>query len=254
MLFINIFVTFASMKSEISHPLLGRLILKTRRNARHFSYRILKDYIEISGPLFSEKQMIHLLLQKQDEILDIRNQLPDTPYNIIKPEVPIICPECSIIVHEDTNIKFNNIQVKKDYTNNCIHILLHPNHYHTNDYQKQLNKIITIQLQHLAQTYLIPQAKEIISKHNFPVTQLKISKAKRAWGRCSSKGIVSLSCYLMLVSTELRESVIYHEMAHLYHMNHSSQFYELLLQWMPDYKEKTTQLNSIRSPLFYAHK
>lgn len=242
------------MKSEISHPLLGRLILKTRSNARHFSYRVLREYIEISGPLFSEKDMVRLLLQKQNQILEIKKQCSVASNEMIIPGVPIACPECSIIVLEDKNIKSNKIHLKKDYDKECIHILLHPHHYQNNEYQKQLDKIITIQLYNLAQTYIIPQATKIINRHNFPVTQLKISKAKRAWGRCSSKGVVSLSCYLMLVSTELRESVIYHEMAHLYHMNHGSDFYKLLLQWIPDYKEKTTLLNSKRSPLFYAHK
>lgn len=36
---------------------------------------------------------------------------------------------------------------------------------------------------------------------------------------------------------EFVDAIILHELAHLYHLNHSKEFYGLLCTWMPNYKE-----------------
>lgn len=42
---------------------------------------------------------------------------------------------------------------------------------------------------------------------------------------------------LIFMPLEFVDAIILHELAHLYHLNHSKEFYDLLCTWMPNYKE-----------------
>ncbi|MBK7872135.1 MAG: M48 family metallopeptidase [Saprospiraceae bacterium] len=56
------------------------------------------------------------------------------------------------------------------------------------------------------------------------------------WGSCSSKGNINLSTRLLFAPDEVRDYVIIHELAHLIEHNHSSRFWKLVADAMPDYR------------------
>ena len=68
--------------------------------------------------------------------------------------------------------------------------------------------------------------------------RLTITGAKTRFGSCSSKGNISFSFRLMLYPEPAREYVVVHELAHLFEMNHSKQFYQIVEKYIPDYKER----------------
>lgn len=47
----------------------------------------------------------------------------------------------------------------------------------------------------------------------------------------------SFNVNLIFMPLEFVDAIILHELAHLYHLNHSKEFYDLLCTWMPNYKE-----------------
>jgi predicted metal-dependent hydrolase len=55
-----------------------------------------------------------------------------------------------------------------------------------------------------------------------------IRYSKTRWGSCSSLGNISLNGYLDFLPDELFEYVLFHELTHLDHMNHSRAFWEQL--------------------------
>ena len=69
-------------------------------------------------------------------------------------------------------------------------------------------------------------------------SRITITSAKKRFGSCSSEGRICFSYRLMLYPQEAREYVVVHELAHLVHMNHSKDFYALIAQYLPDYKER----------------
>ena len=63
------------------------------------------------------------------------------------------------------------------------------------------------------------------------------------WGSCSSANNVNLSTRLLFAPKDVIDYVIIHELAHLYEMNHSKKFWDIVGQVMPNYKEKEKWLS-----------
>ncbi|MXP26082.1 DUF45 domain-containing protein [Altererythrobacter indicus] len=57
---------------------------------------------------------------------------------------------------------------------------------------------------------------------------IRLSRAKRRWGSCSSDGTVRLNWRLIQAPDLVRRSVVAHEVAHLVHFDHSPAFHALL--------------------------
>lgn len=61
-----------------------------------------------------------------------------------------------------------------------------------------------------------------------PVPQLRLTRAGRRWGSCSTAGIVRINWRLAMAPDFVRRSVVAHEVAHLVHFDHSPAFHALL--------------------------
>lgn len=73
---------------------------------------------------------------------------------------------------------------------------------------------------------------------------VKITHAKKRFGSCSGKNSLCFSCYLMLYPKSAIDYVVVHELAHIKYHNHSREFYMLIEQYLPDYKERIEQLKA----------
>jgi predicted metal-dependent hydrolase len=67
-------------------------------------------------------------------------------------------------------------------------------------------------------------------------TILSIRNSKTRWGSCSSAKRLTLHYGLIFLPDHLRDYVVVHEICHLYHMNHSTQFWNLVGRTIPDYR------------------
>jgi len=81
-------------------------------------------------------------------------------------------------------------------------------------------------------------------KKGFSSPRLRIKKMKTRWGSLSKKGNLSLNLELIKAPAECIEYVVIHELCHLEHHNHGPDFYSLLQELMPDWKERKYELKS----------
>lgn len=95
-----------------------------------------------------------------------------------------------------------------------------------------------------AQAYVPLRVEYFSSIMNLKPTSVKITKAKKRFGSCSSKNSLCFSCFLMNYPAEAIDYVVVHELAHIKHHNHSKEFYELINTFMPDYKKRIKLLKS----------
>jgi len=86
---------------------------------------------------------------------------------------------------------------------------------------------------------------------------LRFSKAqirgqKTRWGSCSSRRTISLNRNLLLLPAATVRYLLIHELCHTQHMNHSADFWQLVADVMPDYKQHENRLRKAtrRLPLW----
>lgn len=88
---------------------------------------------------------------------------------------------------------------------------------------------------------LIEKYKKIVNR---PINKVTIKSMNSRWGSCNYiKNYINLNLKLIEESDYCIEYVIFHELAHLIHPNHSKDFYNYLYIHMPDYKLRRRLLN-----------
>lgn len=99
-------------------------------------------------------------------------------------------------------------------------------------------------LREQAQAYIPGRVAEYAARMGLTPSGVKITSARTRYGSCSGKNSLCFSFLLMRYPKEAIDYVIVHELAHITHKNHSSAFYGLVEQYMPDYKARRALLKA----------
>lgn len=91
-----------------------------------------------------------------------------------------------------------------------------------------LKKIAAIRIQELA----LKDAAKIGRRIN----RISVRDTRSRWGSCSSTGNLSFSWRLVFAPREVMEYVVAHEVAHLRHMDHSQNFWNLVEYLCPNHE------------------
>ena len=75
-------------------------------------------------------------------------------------------------------------------------------------------------------------------------TGITVTGAQKRFGSCSAKDRLCFSYHLMRYPEPAIDYVVVHELAHIFHKNHSKSFYAYVEKYMPDYKECEKLLKS----------
>ena len=76
----------------------------------------------------------------------------------------------------------------------------------------------------------------------YPVGNVSIKNQKTRWGSCSGKRNLSFNYKLLFMPENLRDYIIIHELCYLKEMNHSKNFWNLVVERVPDYKAMWKQI------------
>ena len=66
--------------------------------------------------------------------------------------------------------------------------------------------------------------------------KITLKKMTSRWGSCSSNGNISINVDVICFAQECIDYVVVHELCHLKHMNHGTEFWKLVSTCCPDYK------------------
>ena len=69
------------------------------------------------------------------------------------------------------------------------------------------------------------------------IASVSIKDTKSRWGSCSTKGNINYNWRIVLAPIYVIEYLVCHEVCHLKHPNHSSDFWDEVKEICPDYKE-----------------
>ena len=98
--------------------------------------------------------------------------------------------------------------------------------------------------------WYIAQAREIFNERvivysrglGVNAARVAIRGQSKRWGSCSAKGNLNLNWKLVMAPPHILDYVVAHELCHLKHSNHQSEFWQLLDSQMPDYAARRTWL------------
>lgn len=93
-------------------------------------------------------------------------------------------------------------------------------------------------LQDLVMVYM----EEKLKNMGLKVNMVRFRRMKSRWGSCSAQGNISLNTRLSYLPTTLIEYVVFHELVHLVERKHDENFWKIVAQEFPDYKERESEL------------
>lgn len=103
--------------------------------------------------------------------------------------------------------------------------------------KRNVSKLIRQRAEHYLELYTGKKPKKIFIRYS-----------SSRWGSCSSLGNISLNGYLISVPDEYFEYVLIHELTHLYHLNHSADFWEMMSSRIINWKHLRKELAQYKLP------
>ena len=98
-----------------------------------------------------------------------------------------------------------------------------------------------------AEKSLIPLAVKMAERSSFQPKEIRVKNMKSRWGSCNQAQIITLNASLLRLPENLAEYVIFHELVHTRHLNHSSLFWQDVEALLPDYKQRRKALKAFNS-------
>ena len=105
-----------------------------------------------------------------------------------------------------------------------------------------------LQMKRAAELKILPRVEELSKITKLSYEGAKITLARHRFGSCSGKNRLCFSVFLMLAGDFEIDYVIIHELCHTVEHNHSTAFYDLLAQFLPDWKSREKILRQIIIP------
>jgi predicted metal-dependent hydrolase len=81
--------------------------------------------------------------------------------------------------------------------------------------------------------------------YNFKYNKITIRNQMTRWGSCSKKGNLNFNYKIAILSEELADYLVVHEICHLGEFNHSKKFWNLVAKTIPNYLVLRKQLKGV---------
>lgn len=108
--------------------------------------------------------------------------------------------------------------------------------------EEQVRAALVSWYKQAAESYLTALIQAQAERMGLTYSLLKIKGFKRRWGSCDSRKVISLNWKLIFCDPALIEYVVIHELAHLIHLNHSKDFWNLVAEYCPEWKVRKEQI------------
>ena len=207
------------LKNEFEHPEWGLIRIAVNRRARQIIMRAKKECIHITVPVFATQKDVERALATHGKKLK-EQQTANT--RIIRPGYIVGNGNFRIEVQEYKGEKF--MWVESD----SARILMCPEHTVYHNIQEWMRKVMTNAIHEQAKKVLPQRLGQLAEEHGFKYNCCSVRNSHGRWGSCNGKGNISLSIYLVLLTDELIDYVLLHELCHTVEMNHGERFWAML--------------------------
>ena len=213
---------------------LGEIRIYKRKGTDRLSIRIAPKFIRVTQPKWMPFAAGEKFVDQNREW--ILKNIDEKKELILEDGMQIGKSHILYFVQSDKNrkqIKDSVVQIK--YSSNEYR-------YYSTEIQELAKQAIKKALITEAKNMLPDRVNYMASEYDFEYNKVVIKSMKSRWGSCNNEKIISLNCYLMEMPWHIIDYVILHELCHTKYLNHSPNFWNLLGEYMPDYKERKKQM------------
>jgi len=123
-------------------------------------------------------------------------------------------------------------------------------HVHSASHERsELARLLEGWYRRQAKVYMGERLAEFGEQFGLSAKSLSIRNQKTLWGSCSAWGAITMNWRLMLAPAAIVDYVLAHELCHVRHLNHSAQFWGLVEQIIPDYRNRRALLRQLQPTL-----
>ena len=116
--------------------------------------------------------------------------------------------------------------------------------------QADPNALAVNWLREKATQVLKEKTAEWAAKIGVEYNNIVIKDQQTLWASCSAKKNINYTYRIIKMPPAIRDYLIVHELCHLVHMNHGQEYWQLVGQFCPDYKNSRRWLNQNRGAVF----
>jgi predicted metal-dependent hydrolase len=103
-----------------------------------------------------------------------------------------------------------------------------------------------------ARNHLEARADHFAEEMNVEYDKIEIRNQRTRWGSCSTGGTISLNWRLIMAPPDVVDYLVVHELAHLTEQHHGREFWQLVGEHAPDYKDKAEWLEQNSAKLVFS--
>lgn len=200
-----------------------------RRGIRHLkvSVDLYNEVVVNVPPYIAEARAQRFLQEQADWVYDVVHQAPDTvslaDYLAHRPVVSGQGREWPV-------------QISLSNCNRCLIEVMPARVRLLHRPQADYNDQLLGALRDLASRVIPGRVATLARSVGVTYNRVVVRDQRSRWGSCSERGALSFNWRLVLLPVELHDYIIWHELAHLTHLNHSARYWRLLGSYDPDYE------------------
>jgi len=107
-----------------------------------------------------------------------------------------------------------------------------------------LRPLVEAHLRAVASRELPARCLELARAARLTVARVSVRNQRSRWGACSARGAITLNWRLIQMPASVSDYVIFHELAHLTHANHSRRFWRAVAELCPWWRDAERWLRS----------
>lgn len=208
------------MKSYVIHPVLGRVIVNPRRDALRFIARWKNGEVNLTIPPGSSREKVMEVLDRlAPRLLDKKKDVAYYDGQVVE------CPGLRIHISSQS-VKPDKVLGSAKLPEAFVEVgTALP--FDSPDTTKVVSRMLEQVAAYVADGLLIPRAAALADELGLKVSKWSISRGHRVLGSCNSRREIKLSHVLVFMPLELRDYIVWHELAHLTEMSHNARFHAL---------------------------
>lgn len=118
--------------------------------------------------------------------------------------------------------------------------------------QSSVKRVLENVYRRRAREYLSDRVDCYTERMGVGYEALELRNQRTRWGSCSTEGTISLNWRLIMAPPEIVDYLVVHELAHLTEQHHGQAFWQLVGEYIPDYKVKAQWLEENSVELIFS--